>query len=109
MLSRLPTEIFCLSVTIQKLFVVIDLAGNLAFRNKNWELLEILGPKIYFDRRQTPLLPIFVSQEPASFAKFGVCILVGSRYKELGQFRAYWLDKLVVHVFPASGFERFHE
>ena len=53
-LYRLSFEIFRLSLTVQKLFECIDLAGNLASRFQNLGFSGILAPKCNFVSMRPP-------------------------------------------------------
>jgi hypothetical protein len=73
-LSRQSVEIFHLSLTVQKLFVCIYLAGNLASRFRNLGFLGILTLKCYFLSMRPPKGTSI--QQTASFEPS--CVQIGS-------------------------------
>ena len=71
---RLSVEIFRLSLTVQKLFECIDLAGNLASRFQNLGFSGGFNPKCNFVSMRPPKGTSL--QQTASFEPF--CVQIGS-------------------------------
>jgi hypothetical protein len=88
-LYRLSIEISCLSLTVQKLFVCIYLARNLASRFRNLGFSGGFHPKLLFRVNATPKgtsLQQTASFEP-SCVQIGSAVFAVDDYKKKGQVR----------------------